>query len=83
MLWQDIILAICAFFFAIALIPQILAGFKNKMGLIVISSSIPTFICLYIISFTTLTLKLYYFAFMNFIVGTMWVMLFIQKLIYK
>lgn len=83
MVWQDIVISIGTLIFTIALIPQLIKGFKEKKGGIVYSTSIPTFVCLYVISFTMFTLNLYYSSAMNFLSGTIWLLLFIQRAIYK
>lgn len=81
--WQDIVITSVSIIFSISLIPQIYYGFKEKSGAIHLQTSIPTFVGLYVMSFTYITLNLYYSAIMAFFTGTLWLALFIQRLIYK
>lgn len=83
MIWQDIVLTIASIVFSVALIPQIYYGFKNKAGTIKFQTSIPTFVGLYAISFTYYTLLLYFATITSFVAGTLWFILFIQRLIYS
>ena len=83
MIWQDIIIAIMSIVFSISLIPQIYCGFKEKTGPIKFQTSIPTFIGCYVIVFTYWTLSLFFSSVITFITGTMWLILFIQRIMYK
>ncbi len=82
MVWQDIVLTVVGIIFSVSLIPQIYHGFKEKIGPIKLLTSTPTFIGLYIIAFTYITLSLYFSAAIAFLTGTLWLMLFIQRLVY-
>ncbi len=66
-----------------ALLPQVYQGFKHKKGFINLQTSVITAIGMYAISYAYLTLKLYFSAFMGLITGTLWIILFFQKMIYK
>jgi len=81
--WQDIVITIGNLVFTIALIPQVYSGFKEKIGPIKYQASVPTFIFLYIFVFTFYSLHLYLSAIVSIFSGTMWLLLFIQRLIYK
>lgn len=83
MIWQDLVLTIVNIVFSISLIPQVIHGFKEKKGLITLPTSIPTFIGLYVIGGTYLTMNLFFSSVMAFATGTLWFILFIQRLIYK
>lgn len=83
MVWQDIVLTIVSITFSVSLIPQVYHGFKEKTGPIKLLTSTPTFVALYITALTYITLSLYFSAATTFITGTMWLLLFIQRLIYK
>jgi hypothetical protein len=83
MSWQDIVLSVVSVVFSIALIPQIIDGYKYKRGGINILTSMPTFTGLYVISFVYYTLSLYFSSFVSIFMGTLWLILFIQRVIYK
>ena len=83
MTWQDIVITIVIIAFAYALIPQIYQGFKQKKGFINLQTSGITSIGMYVITFVYFTLSLYFSTIIGFITGTLWAILFFQKLIYK
>ncbi len=80
--WQDIVITITTIVFSIALFPQIYRGFKEKKGHIAYATSVPTFIGLFVISFAYYTLGLFFSTIMTFITGTLWLILFIQRVKY-
>jgi uncharacterized protein with PQ loop repeat len=82
-MWQDIVLMIVSILLSYALIPQVIKGFKSKRRLISIETSIITFLGLYVASYIYLTLNLYFTTIVTFITGTLWLILFIQSIIYK
>ena len=82
MVWQDIIISISQILFSIALLPQIYLGFKNRKCSITLMTSVPTFIGLYAISFCFYTLSLYFSAIISLVAGTLWFILFLQRIIY-
>ena len=82
MIWQDIAISTAMLVFSISLIPQIHEGFKKKKGEISLATSTPTWIGLYIIGFVYVTLSLNYSAILSFLSGTLWLILFIQRLKY-
>lgn len=83
MIWQDLLISIANIIFAISLIIQVYYGFKEKTGPIKFQASIPTLIALYAISFAFWSLALYFSAIVSFLNGTMWFLLFIQRLAYS
>jgi hypothetical protein len=83
MIWQDIVITIVYVALSAALLPQIIKGFKERKGHIVIYSSAPTAIGLYVVAATFLTLGLVLSSIISFITATMWLILMIQKLVYK
>ncbi|MBU6431112.1 MAG: hypothetical protein KGJ58_02055 [Patescibacteria group bacterium] len=74
MSWQDILLSIGQFVFAVALLPSVFG--KDKPAL---STSLTTGIVLMIFAFTYSTLKLWSGAAFAALVGAMWFVLVIQK----
>jgi len=83
MIWQDIVIAIASIVFSFALVLQVYHGFKYKSGPIKLETSIPTFLGLYVICFVYITLTLYFSASISFLVGTIWFILFVQRLLYN
>ena len=83
MVWQDFVISIVNVVFMVALVPQIYSGFKLKKGSVLIATSLPTLIGLYVMAMTFYTLQLYYSAFVTVTGGILWTILFIQRLMYK
>jgi len=83
MLWQDIVIAIACVIFSVSLTPQIYQGFKEKKGHIAYATSAPTFVGLYAITYAYFTIGLVFSGVISLITGTLWLTLFIQKLIYS
>ncbi len=81
--WQDIVISIVNIVFAVSLIPQVYHGFKNKTGPIRCLTSVPTFIGLYVMVFAFFTLTLHFSAITAFITGSLWLTLFIQRVVYR
>ena len=69
--------------FFISLVPQVYYGFKEKKGFIKLATSGPIFIGLYAISISFYTLKLYLSSMILFVTGTLWLVLFIQRILYR
>ena len=82
MIWQDIVISIANVLFTYSLIKQVYHGFKKRKGFLTIQSSLLTTLGLYIMAFAMLTLKLYGSAIIMGINGTLWLMLFFQRIIY-
>jgi len=82
-MWQDYIITLSVLAFSYALIPQIYQGFKKKKGFITIQTSLITSLGMYALTYVYFTLNLYFSTIMVFITGTLWLILFIQKIIYK
>jgi len=83
MVWQDIVIAICNIFLGYALVPTIYKGFKKKKVSFTIQTTLITTLGLYVLAFTFLTLGFYFSTVMNFIIGTLWLILWVQAIIYK
>ena len=83
MVWQDIVIAICAIAFSYALIPQILKGFRSKKSLISTQTTIITTIGMFMLALTYLTPNLIFSAIITFIATALWTILLIQNKIYK
>ncbi len=83
MVWQDIVITFANLVFVISLVPQIIYGYKNKKGYIKLETSVPTFLALYSMSIAFFTLNLFYSCIAVFMGGTCWLILAIQRFIYK
>ena len=78
-MWQDIVIAISVIAFSYALIPQVISGFKKESFVNLQTSGI-TMIGMYVLSVVFYTLNLYFSMVMDFIVASLWLILFIQKI---
>lgn len=83
MIWQDYVITFSSLLFSISLIPQVTLGFKKRKSFIARGTSIPTFIGLYILSITFFTLKLFISGSVGLITASLWLILFIQSVIYN
>ena len=83
MTWQDAVITTASILFSLSLLPQIYFGFKEKQGPIKFQTSIPTFIGMYAVAVAFWSLSLRYSAVMSIITGTLWLVLFIQRIVYK
>ena len=83
MIWQDILISIASLVFSLSLVPQVYEGFRTKKGLVTRATSVPTFIGLYAISIAYFTLSLYFSSMLTFTAGTLWLLLFIQRITYE
>jgi len=82
-IWQDIIIALANILFGYSLAYQVYKGFKEKKGFLSLQTSLLTTVGLYSLSFAYLTLNLLVSAIVSVFNGTMWLLLFMQRLIYK
>lgn len=83
MIWQDLVISIASATFAVALIPQVVHGFRSKVGPIKLVTSIPTCLGLFAIAYSVLTLGLIYSTITTAFTGTMWLILVIHRMIYE
>ena len=83
MVWQDTVIFIVNIFFAYALIPQVWKGFKDKQGHIAFQTGLLNTILVYIMAITFFTLNLFFSGIISIFNGTIWLILFIQSIIYK
>ena len=82
-MWQDIVLGVANVLFTYSLVYQVYRGFKEKKGFIAVPTSFFTTIGLYAVSIVYLTYALYFSTIICAFNATMWLLLFIQRLIYK
>lgn len=83
MVWQDILIALANVLFGYSLAFQVLKGFKDKKGYLALQASFLTTIGLYAMTLSFFTLGLFVSTIVAFFNGTMWLLLFIQGLIYR
>ncbi|HDP73968.1 MAG TPA: hypothetical protein ENN46_03385 [Candidatus Woesearchaeota archaeon] len=83
MLWQDFVVAAANFLFTLSLVSQVWHGFKAKKGFILLRTSGLTVIGLYAIALCFLTLSLFFSAAVTALNGTLWLCIFIQRLVYR
>ncbi len=83
MLWQDTVITVANIIFFASLVPQVYFGFKEKKGFITLATSGPIAIGLYAISISFFTLTLYFSSIVLFLTGTLWLILFFQRLMYR
>lgn len=82
MVWQDVVIAIANILFGYSLVYQVYRGFRERKGFLTIQTSALTTLGLYAIAIVYFTLNLSISALVSFFNGTMWLLLFIQGLIY-
>jgi hypothetical protein len=83
MVWQDLVIAIANILFGYSLAYQVYVGFKEKRGYLTLQTSLLTFVSLYAIAVAYSTLDLFVSTIVCIFNGTMWVLLFVQRIIYK
>ena len=82
-MWQDIVVAIANILFGYSLIYQVYRGFKEKKGFITIPTSLCTTIGMFSMTLVYLSFNLYISTIMGLFNATMWLLLFIQRIIYR
>ncbi|GEM_PF-432426 len=80
---QDVIMAICSIAFGLALIPQIIQGFRTRTGPITLLTSIPSAVGLYTCSVCAYTLGLHFTGAVWVVTATLWVLLLYQRIRYN
>ena len=83
MVWQDVVIAIANVLFGYSLVYQVYRGFKEKKGFLTLQASVLTTIGLYALAFSFFTLNLFFSAIVATFNGTMWLLLFVQRLMYE
>ena len=83
MVWQDITITIVNIVFAYALIPQVLQGFKNKKAYINFQTGLLNALGMYAMAIAFFSLGLLFSGIIGTFNATMWLLLFIQRVIYK
>ncbi len=79
---RDIILTVCSAAFAYALVPQVMHGFREKVGGVTIQTAIITGAALFAVAGVYLSLRLWFAATACAVTGSLWVVLLAQRLAY-
>ena len=79
---RDTILTICSLVLGYALIPQVIYGFREKLGTVTIQTAVITSIALFTIAVVYVSLTLWFAATACGITGALWVILLGQRLYY-
>jgi len=82
-MWQDITIMVVNVVFIVSLVPQVLEGYKKKLGLIRLEASIPTAISVFVLTVVYFTLNLIYAGVLAMILGIIWVIFVIQRFVYQ
>jgi len=82
-MWQDILITIVNIIFGYALIPQVYKGFKEKKRHIAFQTSLLNTIGMYAMTIAFFSLNLTFSWIIGSFNATMWLILFIQGIIYK
>jgi len=82
MIWQDIVMMTATITMSAALVPQVYYGFRDKSGPIKNITTVPTFLGLFVMCYAMYTLSLYLSATVTFVTATLWVLFFVQHLLY-
>lgn len=82
MVWQDIVIAVANLAFAFSIFYQVYHGFQKKKGFVLLRTSLLTFIGLYAMAIVFFTLSLFYSGIIAAFNATLWLILFIQRIIY-
>lgn len=83
MVWQDFVIMGCNFLIAFALFPQVYENYKFKKRSVNLRTSFSTSFLLFVMGITFFSLGLIGSAIITCFVGLMWVVLFIQGLVYN
>jgi len=83
MSWQDITIMIVNLLFAYALIPQVLQGIRNKKAYINFQTALLNTLGMYAMAIAFFSLGLLFSGIIGTFNATMWLLLFIQRIIYK
>ena len=81
--WQDIIITASIILMSYALIPQVIRGFRIRKKLISLQTSFITAFAIFAMAVAFFSLELYFSAFMDAVIGVLWLIIFIQGIAYK
>lgn len=83
MVWQDIVIALANVLFSVSITYQAYRGYVEKKGFIALPTSSTTALGLYVLAFAFFTLDLYLSTIVATFSATVWLVLAIQRMIYK
>jgi len=81
-MWQDLVISMANILFSYSLIFQVYHGFKKKKGFLTFQTSLITTIGLYGITIAFFSLGLFLSTIFSFLSGSLWLILFGQRIIY-
>ena len=79
---RDTILTLCSLALGYALIPQVVYGYREKLGTVTVQTGVITAVCLYAIAAVYLSLSLWFAAAACGLSASLWVVLLGQRLYY-
>lgn len=82
-MWQDNLISVVNLIMIYAVIMQVIKGFKDQKRHINFQTGLITFVGLYATAIAFFSLGLTFSAVTVFVSGTLWLVLFIQTIIYK
>jgi hypothetical protein len=82
MVWQDIVIAIANILFTLSIANQVYHGFRRKKGFLLLKTSGLFSLGLYAIAISFFSLSLFYSGIVITINASLWLTLFIQRIIY-
>jgi len=83
MVWQDIVIALANVLFSVSITYQAYRGFREKKGFIALPTSSTTAVGLYVLAYAFFTLNLYLSTMVATFSATVWLILALQRIVYK
>jgi len=83
MVWQDFVVAVANILFSLSMVFQAYRGFKEKKGFITLQTSGLTLMGLFGLAISFFTLNLYFSTAAALLNALVWIVVFIQRIIYK
>lgn len=81
-MWQDWVMATCSAGFAVALVPQVIKGFCDRIGYLTLPTAALTTGAIVAISVSKFSMDLTISGIMDAVVGAMWFVLLVQRCFY-
>jgi len=82
-MWQDFVMGGVGTLFGIALIPEVYRGFKQKIQHMSKYTTVTTAVGIYVLAYAEYTLGMVYAPLLSSLTATLWVLIFVQSIIYK
>ena len=81
--WQDIVITIASIVFVYAMVPQIIYGYKKRLGVITYQFSILNTVAMIALTITYYSLGLTLSTIISFVLTVLYLILLIQRIIYS